>query len=242
MPLIDLHCHLGFTAETLALQAPDGTAACAYADRFDVEALCLTSPLATTDLSGGNARLAGELALDSRFRGWLTLSVHQTDLSAELARKYLVKEKWMGARFEQATDSDSVTLPGGREVINALRRYSRPILLTVTTPATLTAALHAAQEFSTLKFLLQPQNEYLTAITVPAMKEVINTLFLPVAAFAERDIVAHAVEVLGERRVVWASDWGRFHPGAALGMIRDSALAPLQRERVGYRNARELIS
>jgi len=63
-----------------------------------------------------------------------------------------------------------------------------------------------------------------------------------VAAYAERDVVAHAVHVLGERRIAWASDWGRFHPAAALGMIRDSALSGPQRERVGYRNARDLIA
>ena len=242
MPLIDLHCHLGFTVETLALSAPDGTAAKAYADRFDVEQLCFASPLATADLSGGNARLSSEIALDPRFRGWLTLSVHQADLSSELARRYLTKEKWFGSRFEQNSDGDAVNLPGGREVINALRRYSKPVLLTVTTPATLTAALAAAREFNTLRFLLQPQNKYLPSITVPAMKEVINTVFLPVAAFVERDIISSAVEVLGERRVAWASDWGRFHPAAALGMIRDSALTAPQRERVGYRNARELVA
>ena len=242
MPLIDLHCHSGYTLETLAVQAPDTAGARAYADQFGVDLMVFSSHLATADMAGGNAELLDTLGQDKRFMGWLTLSVHQPEVSLELARKYLVKSAWFGTRLEQAADADVVTMQGGHELLNGLRRYSKPILLSISTPATLQAALDAAREFATLKFLLSPQSEYLTSIPVPAMKEVINTVFLPVAAFAERDIVAHAVEVLGERRIAWASDWGRFHPACALGMIRDSALSGPQRERVGHRNARELTA
>ena len=48
--------------------------------------------------------------------------------------------------------------------------------------------------------------------------------------------------VLGDRRVLWASDWGACHPAAALGMIKDSAISVAQRERLTYRNAKELLS
>lgn len=242
MPLIDLHCHIGYTPETLAVELLSAHAAKAYADQFGVEMVCFSSHLAVVDVAGGNDALQETLAVDKRFLGWLTLSVHQPELSMETARRYLVKSAWFGTMLDQATDADAVNLQGAQEVLNALRRYSKPVLLSVSSPATLHAALDAARTFNTLKFLLSPQNEYMTAVTVPAMKEVINTVFLPVAAFAERDIVAHAVDVLGERRVAWASDWGRFHPASALGMIRDSALTGPQRERVGHRNARELTA
>lgn len=241
MPLIDLHCHIGVTPETLALRAPEASGARAYAEQFGVETLCFSAGLASSDLSGGVEDLVELLGMDARFRGWLTVDIHQTETSAELARKYLVKTAFCGALIEQKSDADAVTTAGGREVLNALRRYSKPVLLSVTSPATLEAAVQAAREFSTLKFLLSPQNEYLTRVAVPAMKEAINCVFLPVAAFAERDIVATAVAILGERRVAWASDWGRFAPAAALGMIRDCALGAPQRERVGLRNARDIL-
>ncbi len=241
MPLIDLHCYLGVTAETLAVQAPDAISARAYADQFAVETLCFSAALASSDLGGGVDDLVELLGADARFRGWLTLGIHQTEHSVELARKYLVKPAFCGALLEQKSDADAVTTAGGREVLNALRRYSRPVLLTVSSPATLEAAIEAAREFSTLKFLISPQDEYLTRVAVPALKEAINCVFLPVAAFAERDVVAMAVGVLGERRVAWASDWGRFAPACALGMIRDSALGTPQRERVGQRNARDIL-
>ena len=241
MPLIDLHCHLGFTPETLALRAPDANSARAYADQFGVETLCFSAGLASSDLSGGVEDLVELLGVDPRFRGWLTLDIHQTEKSAELARKYLVKTSFCGALIEQKSDADAVNTAGGREVLNALRRYSKPVMLSVSSPATLAAAISAAREFSTLKFLLSPQDEYLTQVAVPAMKDAINCVFLPVAAFAERDVIAMAVAILGERRVAWASDWGRFAPAAALGMIRDCALGAPQRERVGLRNARDIL-
>jgi predicted TIM-barrel fold metal-dependent hydrolase len=241
MPLIDLHCYFGVTPETLASGAGDAANAKAYADTYGVDVLCFSAPLASTDGRGGAAFLNGQLASDPRFRGWLTLSIHQPEQASELARKYLVKPAFCGTLLEQGGDADAITTAGGRDALNALRRYSKPVFVTVNSPATLHAVVEAAREFAMLKFFVSPQSEYLTQVAVAAMKDAVNTLFVPVAAFAERDVVANAVAVLGERRVAWASDWGRFHPAAALGMIRDSALGAPQRERVGLRNARDVL-
>lgn len=242
MPLVDLHATLGATSETLALVPQEAAAACAYADQFGVDVLCFSAPLAAFDLAGGNAYLASQLGADPRFRGWVTLSIHQPEQSSELARRYLLKEKFCGALLRGRDDTDALTSQGGHEVLNALRRYSKPVLVEVESPLTMDSVIQVAREFPTMKFLISPQTEDLTRVVVPAMKEVVNTLFLPVAAFAERDIVAQATQILGDKRVVWCSSWGRFHPIVAMGMIRDSALSATQRERVGSRNARDVLT
>lgn len=241
MPLIDLLCHYGVTDTTLAIRPQELSRAKAYADQFGVELLGFVSREATSDIHGGNAKLAQALAMDARFRGWLTLSVHQSESSQEMARLHLTRSQWMGARFEQFDDDDAINTAGGREVLNALRRYSRPVLVTATTPVTLHAIVEAAKEFHTLRFILNPQSPSLATDAVQAIKQTINVSLLPSAAFAERDLIAQAFATLGDRRVLWCSDWGRHHPAGALGMIKDSAITGLQRERVGYRNARELL-
>lgn len=241
MPIIDLHCYYGVTPNALALRPPELAEAAAYASQFGVEILCLSASEANTDLRDGNARLATALKSDPRLRGWVTLSIHQPAQSQEVARQYLTRAAWVGSRFEQETDADAVNTAGGFELINTLRRYGRAVLLTVTTPATLHAAIAAAREFHTLRFILSPQNEGLTTDMLPAIRETLNISVLPVAAFAERDVIAQAVATIGERRVLWGSDWGRYHPAAAIGMIRDSAINALQRDRIVYRNAREII-
>ncbi len=241
MPLIDLIAHYGVADSTLAVRPPELALARAYADQFGVEIMSFVSREAANDIHDGNARLGQSLAVDPRFRGWLTLSVHQPDPSQELARQYLTRPLWMGTRFEQNTDADAINTAGGREVINALRRYTRPILVTASTPVTLNAVVEAAKEFHSLRFILNPQTSALSNDAVAAIKPILNISFLPSVAVAERDVVAHAFAILGDRRVLWASDWGRHHPAAALGMIKDSALSSMQRERIGYRNARELL-
>ena len=69
MPLIDLQGHFGVAPQTLACRPPGIEAASAYASQFDVETLCLASAEATTDLDGGNARLADAIKTDIRFKG-----------------------------------------------------------------------------------------------------------------------------------------------------------------------------
>jgi len=241
MPLIDLHCHIGTSAQTRAIKPLEFGSLKSYADQFGIDVFCVSAPQAAFDIDGGSAYLASQIATDPRARGWLSLSIHNPDHSAELARKYLVKTGFCGAIIEPDSPADVITSQGGRDVLNSLRRYSKPVLVYANSPETLLAAVDAAKEFPALKFLISPQDEHLTRITPAAMKEAVNAFFLPVAGHAERDIIATAVEVLGERRVMWASNWGSFHPAAALGMIRDSALTSSQRERVSLRNARELL-
>lgn len=242
MPLIDLQCFYGAAQGTLSVRPPDVAQAVAYADRFSIETLCFASREASADLDGGNARLAQQLAGDARFRGWLTISPHQPEQSQDLARQYLVKQKWIGARFEQDSDADSIASGGGREVLNALRRYSRPVLVTVSTPATLAALVSTAKEFHALRFLVCPQGEVLTSNAIAAIKEAVNVSFLPSVLYTERGVIERALATLGERRVLWGSDWGACQPAAALGMVKDSALTNSQRERLTYRNAKELLA
>lgn len=242
MPIIDLQCYYGAAAGTLSVRPPDVAQAVAYADRFGIETLCFSSCEASTDLDGGGARLAEKLGVDARFRGWLTLSVHQPEQSHDLARKYLVKSQWVGARFEQSNDADSIDTAGGHEVLNACRRYSRPVLVTASTPATLAAFVATAKVFHTVKFVFAPQTERLTSDAIAAVKETVNVSFLPSVIHTERGVVERAIAILGERRVLWGSDWGICQPTAAIGMMKDSSITNAQRERMIYRNAKELLS
>ena len=242
MPFIDLQCHYGVAPETIAVRPPLLAEAGLYADKFAVEMLCFSCREAASDLMGRNHHLAEVLAQDKRFRGWLTVSPHQPEQSQELARKYLVKPNWVGARFEQNSDADAINSAGGHEVLNALRRYSRPAMVTASTPATLAAVTTVAKEFHALRFVLSPQSESLTSNAISAIKENVNISLLLNVAFTQRGVLERAMAVLGDRRVLWASDWGACHPAAALGMIKDSAISVAQRERLTYRNAKELLS
>src|SRR5690606_31217853 len=221
MALIDLLCHYGIQQETLSLKSASVEDAIAYADRLKIDALCFISSKAALDLEGGNALLKQLLTSDKRFRGWLTLSQHQPDLSTKLAHDYLTKPQWVGAAFSQTTDGDAVNTENGIEIINSLRRFGRPVLLTVTPPHTLDAAIAVAKSINHLRFIIAPQSASLTSNAIPAMKSILNLSLLPSVQFAERDVIAEAVEVIGERRILWGSDWGLCNPTAALGMMKD---------------------
>lgn len=241
MALIDLLCHYGIQPETLSLNSASAEDAKVYADRLKLDVLCFISSEAALDLDGGNAHLQQLLATDQRFRGWLTLSQHQPDLSTTLARDNLTKPQWIGAAFSQRSDGDSVNTESGIELINSLRRFGCPILLSVTSPHTLESAIAVAKAISHLRFIIAPQSAALTSNAIPVMKTILNLSLLPSVQFAERDVIAEAVEVIGERRILWGSDWGICNPTAALGMIKDSAITATARERIAFRNANELL-
>ena len=228
----------------MAARPPALPEALVYADQVGAQALCFAATEAASDVSGGNVRLAKELETDARLYGWLTLSVHQTEPSLEACRRFLMRSKWIGSRFECPNDNDNLHVGGGPEILTALRRYGKPILVTVGTTGALDATINAAREIPGLRFLISPTCEELVADAIPAMREVLNTSLVPIAAYVERDLIARAAGTLGERgerRVLWASDWGRFHAGAALGMLRDAQITNPQRERIAYRNALELL-
>lgn len=241
MALIDLICHYGIQEETLSLNPASVEDAKVYADRLGLDALCFISSEAALDLADGNAHLQQLLNSDKRFRGWLTLSQHQPDLSAKLAHQYLTKSQWIGTAFSQRTDGDAVDTESGLEIINSLRRFGRPILLSITSPHTLDAAIAAAKSINNMRFIISPQSASLTSNAIPAIRSILNISLLPSAQFAERDVIAEAVEVIGERRILWGSDWGICNPTAAMGMIKDSMLSVSARERITFRNAADLL-
>lgn len=241
MALIDLICHYGIQQETLSLNSASAEDAKAYADRLKLDILCFISSEAALDLDGGNAHLKQLLTTDNRFRGWLTLSQHQPDLSIKLAHENLTKPQWIGAAFSQTNDGDALNTENGLELLNSLRRFGRPILLTVTSPHTLEAAIAVAKAINQMRFIIAPQSASLTSNAIPAMKTILNLSLLPSVQFAERDVIAEAVETIGERRILWGSDWGLCNPTAALGMIKDSVITALARERIAFRNANELL-
>jgi predicted TIM-barrel fold metal-dependent hydrolase len=242
MPLIDTLCFYGVRPDTLSARPPELAEAKAYADQYSVERMGFASLEAETDPVGGNARLAEAVKSDPRFHGWLTLSVHQPEVSLELARTYLARSKWFGARVVQDNEADAVDVAGGHTILNGLRRYIKPVLITANSAATLHAAVRAAREFNTLRFILAPEGENVTADAIQAIREVLNVMLLPSAAYLERDVLAQAVSTMSERRILWASEWGRLHPTAALGALREAALSNPQRERIGYRNINELLA
>lgn len=241
MALIDLFCHYGIQEASLSLNQATKEDAQAYADRVKLSDMCFISSEAALDLNAGNAHLHEMLQTDKRFRGWLTLSQHQPELSIKLAHQYLTKSQWIGAAFSQRSDGDAVNTDSGLETINSLRRFGRPILLTVTSPHTLQAAITVAKSISQLRFIIVPQSALLTSNAIPAIKNILNLSLLPSVQHAERDVIAEAAEVIGERRILWGSDWGICNPTAAMGMIKDSAISPAQRERITFRNATELL-
>jgi predicted TIM-barrel fold metal-dependent hydrolase len=114
-------------------------------------------------------------------------------------------------------------------------------LLTVTSAHTLEAAIAAAKAVNHLRFIIAPQSAPLTSNAIPAMKTILNISLLPSVQFTERDVIAEAVEIIGERRILWGSDWGICNPTAAMGMIKDSAISASARERIAFRNANELL-
>lgn len=241
MALIDLICHYGIQQETLSLNSASVEDAKAYADRLNLDTLCFISSEAALDLAGGNAHLQQLLDSDKRFRGWLTLSQHQPELSAKLAHDNLTKSQWIGAAFSQGNDGDAMNTENGLEILNSLRRFGRPVLLTVTSAHTLEAAIAAAKAVNHLRFIIAPQSAPLTSNAIPAMKTILNISLLPSVQFTERDVIAEAVEIIGERRILWGSDWGICNPTAAMGMIKDSAISASARERIAFRNANELL-
>ncbi len=240
MPTIDVHGQLG--AQPLATRGGDLESLNALLARFDIEKCVVAAAEAIrANFVEGNRKLAEAIVGQPRLVGYVVVNGNYVEASLEEQRKYLGKAAFAGLYFDGKATNQNIASLEMNEVLNAARRYSKPIWVRADCRASVESLLNAAKSFKALNFIMGGMGGRDWQYALFAAEPCLNIYIDPSGGPGDRDQLRAAVERGFERRLVFGSGAGRSHPARLLGLVKDSDLRPSQKERILTANAKELF-
>lgn len=240
MPLFDAHAYFGatpFSSATASRDAVRQTMA-----RYGVNGTALVSNLAAhCDFVAGNRRLVETLDPGAGLFGYVTLSPDYTAESLEEQRKYLTRRDVLGGALF-GHDGHPVTVDHARDILNAHRRYTKPMAIHVPDAAAVHAARQIAAEFPSMKlvFLGMGGEDWHTAVVTA--KQYLN-VYLEVSGSLDADKLSHAAATLTPRKLLFGSGLPDSDPHLILGLIAEArGVTDYDRARILSQNAQGLFN
>jgi predicted TIM-barrel fold metal-dependent hydrolase len=204
--------------------------------RFDLMGVASMRAMAG-DLAGGNAETKAVVDASPQMRGWLGINPAYPALSTEQMRRYAGGPKWLGAVMPWALCPDGLATNAVREVLNAYRRYTKPLLVETPNAAAIRDLLVLAAEFNTIKFIAAGAGGDAWPDAVLAAKMDVNIFLEPCSGGAHQGKLEAIFATLGPNRVLFGSGYPSYNPGAALGLLMDAKISDGEKQAALAGNA-----
>ena len=239
MPMFDTHAYFGATPFSSELATRD--AALETLRRRGMDGAALISALgASCDFVAGNRRLREVVSPEQGLFGWVTLNAGYAAESQEEQRRHQNRRGMIGAALF-AAPGKPVTLEDCREILNAQRRYAKPVALPVPDADAVHQARLIAAEFSAMKFVLLGMGGEDWRVAVAAAKKHLN-LYLEISGSLDTDKIAQASAVVTPRKLLYGSGLPGGSPELTLALVESApTLTRPDRSRILSENAAALL-
>ena len=122
------------------------------------------------------------------------------------------------------------------EVLNACRKYQKPVYIPTPNAACVEAGLHLAKTYNMHKFIFLGMGGADWRTGIAAAHQSVN-IHLEMSGALDRAKLPAAIEAIGSHRILFGSGLPRLNPVASLGLIEDSGISALDRRRILRDNA-----
>jgi uncharacterized protein len=238
MPVIDVHGHLG----TGPWLTADREALLRAMQRARIDTTVVSSHLAvTSNFAEGNFKLKAALEDAPQLLGYVVVNPAYVEQSIQEMRRYLSAPNFVGAKLHPDASGQPLDSSATREVVNAFRRYSKPLLVHAWGAEQVRALEALAAEAPTVKMIVAHAGGEAFAECLAVATRHLNLLLEPFTGGTELGKVEEAVEKVGAHRVLFGTNFPRLNPGVALGMLADAGLSDTDRALILGGNAAKLF-
>jgi len=237
--IIDLHAEIG-TTPLWGVPFTD-TNLTRLMQKYGVERAVVSSTIGTScDFRRGNAHIAQVVKSNPHLRGCLVVNIHYPEQSQEDMRAYAGLDSFAGIMLTSGRRGDCVTLAEAEELLNAHRRFVKPVFVRTPDRASLIAVNEIARAFSTMKFvLLGMGGEDWRMATVLADRTL--NLVLEVSGSFSPDKIQFAVDRIGAHRLVYGSSLPYCDPSATIGLVEDADISDADKRYIFANSAKRLL-
>jgi len=239
MPIFDAHAYLGETPFSSAMATRE--AVLQTMRRSEITGGALISALAADcDFVTGNRRLREVISAEVGLFGWITLNTGYPAESQEEQRRHETRRGVVGVALF-GHNGRPVTLEAAREILNAQRRYAKPVALHIPDGDAVQAGREIAAAFPAMKFvfLTMGGDDWRSAVVVA--KQHLN-IYLEISGSQDSDKIAHTAAVLTPRKLLFGSGLPAHSPALPRALVEsDPTLTRPDRNRILSENAVALL-
>jgi predicted TIM-barrel fold metal-dependent hydrolase len=240
MPIFDAHAYLegyllpGINQNTAQIKQ---TLQARGIDR----ALLFSARAAQVDPLSGNRILKVMLEQEEGFYGCLIAHLNRVDASLQAIRDLMTDRRFIGVMLTSTQPNEPLHPLVADEILNACRRYQRPVFLNTPNAACVEVALNLAKTYSMHKFVFLGMGGADWRTGIAAAQQATNIL-LETSGALDRVKIPAAIETIGSHRVLFGSGMPLLDPAAALGLIADSDISKADQRRILHDNAVKLFN
>ncbi len=192
------------------------------------------------DSLAGNRLLHATVEHSPRLYGCLVAHINRTESSVSAMREMMPSRRFLGVAVLGRSLEEPVDEAAAHEILNAYRRYTKPIFLAAYNRASVETGLAIARKYPMLRVVLLGMGGQDWQTAIRAAHSATN-IVLETSGALDRSKLLQAVETLGAHRIVFGSGFPGTCLPAALGMLQDAALSDEARRRILWDNAIRLF-
>lgn len=205
------------------------------------QAVVLSSRAAKVDPLTGNRILRATLEQTQGLFGCVVAHLNRVDASLQAIRDSLVSRSFVSVLLTGTNPAEPLHPLLADEILNACRRYQKPVFLHTPNAACVQVGLHLAKTYNMHKFVFLGMGGADWRNGIAAAQQSVN-IFLETSGALDRAKISAAVTAIGPHRVLFGSGLPNLDPAAALGLIKDSGITPNEQRRMLYDNAYRLLN
>lgn len=243
---IDVHCGWGSVAA--APNWKDIPEIQRVMAKRGIGTVCISSLLARKyDTVEGNRAVSDAVKAETpiggvNVLGWIALHPGRANDLSEQMKRSLYHPRLVGAAlYPDPLTNQPLSVADVRELLNAFRRFTKPLLIETRDARAMAQCIRIAEEFANLKMIAsgmggEEWRESLSMVTRhPNLNIDISGALIP-------EKINYAIDIMhGSRKILFASGAPHTDPAAVLGMLNEAGLSTDDSTRILYRNAEKLL-
>ena len=244
--IFDVHC--GWGSVTAAPNWKDVSEIQRVMGKRGVGTVCISSLLARRyDIIEGNRAVADAVKTNAsdggtEVLGWIALHPGRAHDLSEQMKRTLYDPRLIGAAlYPDPLTGQPLTVADVRELLNAFRRFTKPLLIETRSAEAMAQAVRIADEFANLKMIASGMggDEWRESLSMVSRSPNLN---MDISGALIPEKIGYAIEMMhGSRKILFASGAPYTDPAAVIGMMDEAGLSNDDRTRILYRNADKLF-
>jgi hypothetical protein len=240
MPVVDVHVHLeGYGIPGInqtGAQIRDFMAA-----RGIERCVIMSSRAAQADPLSGNHILKHMVEQQEGLYACLVAHLNRVDASLQAIRDLLSSRHFVAVALISSNPAVPLQPLVADELLNACRRYQKPVMLHTPNADCVGAGLHLAKTYNMHKFIFLGMGGADWRTGIAAAHQSVN-IHLETSGALDRAKLPAAIEAIGSHRILFGSGMPRLDPVASLGLVEDSGISVVEQRRILGENAAKMFN